>query len=108
MHKRIQREKRIVNLMISHYCRSEHNSNNELCEDCNDLKEYAEKRLLKCPFLKDKPVCSSCNIHCYNRNQKEKIKLVMRTVGPKMIFKHPKDAIWYLFYKLINKPQKIA
>ena len=108
MNKRILREKKVLNLMILHYCKSEHNAKNELCEDCHDLKEYAEKRLLKCPFLDHKPVCSKCNIHCYNTKHKEKIKHVMRTVGPKMIYKYPLDTIWYLFYKLIHKPQKVA
>lgn len=108
MHQRIQREKHIVNLMITHYCNTEHNSTNELCRDCGDLRDYAEKRLLACPFLDNKPVCSSCSIHCYNKNQKEKIKEVMRTVGPKMLFKHPKETIWYFFYKLIHKRQRVA
>ena len=108
MNKRIEREKHIVNLMIADYCNTMHNSVNVLCNDCNDLKDYAEKRLLKCPFLDNKPVCSNCSIHCYNSKQKEKIKEVMRTVGPKMLFKHPKETIWYFFYKLMHKPQKVV
>jgi hypothetical protein len=107
MHPRIEREKRIVNLMISNFCLEIHKTN-ELCDDCAELRDYAEKRLLSCPFIKDKPVCSNCNIHCYNKTQKEKIREVMKTIGPKMIFKYPKDTIWYFFYKLVNKNQKVA
>lgn len=107
MHKRIAREKKIINVMISHFCLEVHKKD-ELCEECNELKEYAEKRLLTCPFIKDKPVCSKCTIHCYNKHHKDKIKEVMKTVGPKMIYKHPKDTIWYMFYKLIHKNQKIS
>lgn len=108
MHKRVLREKRIVNIMISDYCQTEHNSNKDLCEECYDLKMYAEKRLLKCPFLEDKPVCSKCNIHCYNKIQKDKIRTVMRSVGPKMIYKYPLETIWYFFYKLRHIPQKVS
>lgn len=108
MHKRIQREKRILNLMIRDYCHDEHSTVNGLCSDCRDLIEYAEKRLLACPFAKNKPVCSKCSIHCYNTKKKGEIKVVMRTVGPKMIYKYPLDTIWYLFYKLVHINQNIA
>ena len=108
MHKRIEREKRIINLMITDYCKLEHHNENELCPTCTELVEYAEKRLLACPFLENKPVCSKCSIHCYNKQKKEEIKNVMRTVGPKMIYKYPKDTIWYLFYKFIHSNQRIA
>jgi len=107
MHPRINREKRIINLMISNFCLDVHESN-ELCEDCNELKDYAEKRLLSCPFIKNKPVCSNCNIHCYNKHQQDKMKQVMRTVGPKMIYTHTRDALWYFFYKFMHKYQRIA
>ncbi|MBI9054025.1 MAG: nitrous oxide-stimulated promoter family protein [Bacteroidales bacterium] len=107
MHPRIEREKKIVNLMISNFCLDVHEKK-ELCEECNELRDYAEKRLLSCPFIKNKPVCSSCNIHCYNKHQQDKIKDVMRTVGPRMIYSHTKDALWYLFYKFIHKNQRIA
>lgn len=107
MHRRIKREKRILHLMIQQYCEDEHN-NVSLCADCKELLEYAEKRLLNCPFMKNKPVCSGCEIHCYNKNEQEKIKKVMHTVGPKMIYTHTLDTLWYLFYKLIHKNQKLS
>ncbi len=106
MHPRVKREKRIVQLMMNKYCEDIHNSST-LCTDCNELLEYAERRLLTCPYIENKPVCSNCDIHCYNKNQKEKIKKVMRTVGPKMIYTHPLDTLWYFFYKFIHKNQKI-
>jgi len=107
MHPRIEREKKILNIMISIFCFDIHNKE-ELCEDCYELKEYAEKRLLSCPYIKDKPICSNCNIHCYNKHQQNKIKKVMKTVGPKMIYSHTKDALWYFYYKFIHKNQRIA
>ena len=107
MHPRVKREKRIVELMVNKYCEDVHNSST-LCTDCNELLEYAEKRLLTCPYIENKPVCSNCDIHCYSKNQKEKIKKVMRTVGPKMIYTHTLDTLWYFFYKFIHKNQKIT
>lgn len=106
MEQRIDREKRVINLMISRYCKDHHHST-ELCKECSDLRDYAFKRLMSCPFAEKKPVCSRCTIHCYNKNQKEKIKEVMRYSGPKMIFNHPMDTLIYFFDKLRYKNSKI-
>lgn len=106
MEKRIEREKRILANMISKYCEDHHNVSGN-CKSCNELQDYAFKRLISCPFSKDKPVCSKCTIHCYNKNQREKIKEVMRYSGPKMIFSNPKDTVLYFFDKLKNKNHKV-
>lgn len=106
-HPRVQREKRILNIMIQDYCKDIHGQN-ELCDECSDLRDYAERKLVKCPFLKDKPVCSNCTLHCYNTNYKEKVTEVMRTIGPKMIYKHTWDALWYFYYKLTHKFQRVT
>ncbi len=107
MHPRVQREKKIVGLMVNKYCEEIHN-NSSLCKDCNDLLEYTEKRLLSCPYIKNKPVCSKCDIHCYNKKQKDRIKEVMQTIGPKMIYTNTLDTLWYFYYKFIHKHQKIT
>lgn len=107
MHPRIKREKRIIDSMITNFCLDVHKVS-EICSDCKELMEYAEKRLLKCPFIEDKPICSKCDIHCYNKNQQDQIKLVMRTMGPKMIYTNTWDTIWYFYYKFIHKRQKIT
>lgn len=107
MHNRILREKKVVHLMVKKYCKDIHKQK-ELCPDCEELLSYAEQRLLKCPFINNKPVCSKCNIHCYNTQKKEEIKHVMRTIGPKMIYTHTWDTLWYFFYKFIHKYQKVT
>lgn len=107
MHPRVAREKRIVESMITKYCFDFHNEP-EVCSDCAELMDYAEKRLLKCPFIADKPICSKCDIHCYNKKQQDQIKLVMRTMGPKMFYTHTWDTIWYFYYKFIHKQQRIT
>lgn len=49
-----------------------------------------------------KPVCGKCKIHCYKPSMREKIKMVMRYSGPRMIYKHPvmlaKHAIDLMIY----------
>lgn len=102
METRIDREKRVVSLMITKYCNDHHHST-ELCKSCTKLKEYTFKRLLECPFAKDKPVCASCKIHCYSKKEKEKIKEVMRYAGPKMLFAHPADTFFHFFDKIKYK-----
>lgn len=42
---RIEKEKQTINLMINIYCRKKHKHKNGLCEDCQELLEYAHKRL---------------------------------------------------------------
>ena len=37
--------------------------------------------------------CSNCRVHCYNPQMREKIRMVMRFSGPKMIFYHPVAAV---------------
>ncbi|MFO7830329.1 MAG: nitrous oxide-stimulated promoter family protein [Bacteroidales bacterium] len=103
MDSRLEREKRIVSKMIKIYCIDNHQSDgSELCSECEDLKNYAFKKLLRCPFAKNKPVCSKCKIHCYNTQKREHVKKIMRYSGPKMIYKHPIDTMIYFYNKLIH------
>lgn len=75
MSNRIKREKRVVELMIAIYCQGNHQSS-DLCESCSDLRDYAFKRLLSCPFDEEKPVCSKCKLHCYNTNEELRILVI--------------------------------
>ena len=102
MHVRTIREKKIIDNMIQLYCQDNHKNSNT-CESCQELKEYAFKRLISCPFEKDKPACSNCKNHCYNKNQQGRIKEVMRYAGPKMLIRYPKDTILYFYTKLKYK-----
>jgi hypothetical protein len=92
---RISREGKTVATMISLYCRGRHQSAN-LCQECAELKEYALKRLAKCPFQDSKPVCAKCRIHCYLPEMREKIRQVMRYAGPRMIYRHPLMAVRHI------------
>ncbi len=87
-----EREKETVSLMIALYCRKKHGSKT-LCPDCAALDAYARLRSDKCPFMETKTFCSSCKVHCYKKDMRERIREVMRFSGPRMLFHHPIMAI---------------
>ena len=87
-----KKEKEIVSLMIKLYCKKNHKTKN-ICDECQKLIDYANKRIDKCPFMESKTFCSNCKIHCYKPDVREKIIVVMRWSGPRMIFYHPFIAI---------------
>lgn len=78
--------------MIRLYCRKKHkNKSDILCDECNELKEYAHFRLDKCPFGDEKMACADCEIHCYKPEMREKVQEMMRFSGPRLILYHPLD-----------------
>ncbi|NQT72162.1 MAG: nitrous oxide-stimulated promoter family protein [Chloroflexi bacterium] len=93
---RIDREIKTVETMITMYCHDLHSSNNKLCDDCQQLLDYARERLEKCPFREEKPTCAKCPIHCYKPEMREKVRSVMRYAGPRMAYRHPVQAIRHL------------
>ncbi|MCP4176298.1 MAG: nitrous oxide-stimulated promoter family protein [bacterium] len=84
----VELEYKTMKTMIKLFCRHHHKSDN-FCKRCSDLLEYAEKRLVECPFGKDKPTCNVCQVQCYSPEMKKLIVKVMRFSGPRMIFLHP-------------------
>ncbi|MDE7078959.1 MAG: nitrous oxide-stimulated promoter family protein [Clostridia bacterium] len=86
---RKEKEIEVVKLMIDVYCRGKHKRKKELCEECEELWQYAKARREKCPFGDEKTFCSNCKIHCYKPSMREKIAKVMRYSGPRMMFYHP-------------------
>ncbi|HEY94695.1 MAG TPA: nitrous oxide-stimulated promoter family protein [Dehalococcoidia bacterium] len=92
---RLQREYKTVEAMISIFCKNHHESPN-ICDDCQELRDYAMERLQKCPFGEDKTTCIKCPVHCYRPIMREKIRKVMRYSGSRMIFMHPILTIQHL------------
>jgi hypothetical protein len=88
-HPRIRREKNTIAAMVRIYCKNHHEGHGQLCPECNELLEYAEMRLDKCPFQEKKTTCGKCPIHCYQPQMREKVKKVMRYAGPRMLLHHP-------------------
>jgi superfamily II helicase len=97
MHPRIQREQKTIDIMIDLYCRNNHASKEDLCDECSALKEYSHLRLEKCPYQENKTTCANCPTHCYQKTMREKIRMVMRYAGPRMLIRHPWLAILHLF-----------
>lgn len=92
---RIAREKKIVGLMIRLYCRRKEKSA-VLCPDCEELLRYAHARLDHCPFGERKSSCKKCTVHCYKPAMRERMRLVMRFSGPRMLLYAPWAAIRHL------------
>ena len=90
-----EKEQQIVELMINLYCRKKHKNKN-LCRECQDLLDYANLKISKCPFTDTKTFCSNCSVHCYQENYRIKIRRIMKYCGPLMIFFHPIIAIKHL------------
>ena len=99
MQKRIIREKKTIGVMIQMYCNHTHHQSKSLCDDCNELMQFANTRIDRCVFHENKPVCSECSVHCYRVDMRERIKTVMRYAGPQMIFRHPIMGIWHIIDK---------
>jgi hypothetical protein len=93
--RRIDRENATVAAMIRMYCRDTHGSK-ELCLECSSLLDYARMRLEKCLFGEGKTTCTICPVHCYKPDMRERIRVVMRYAGPRMMYRHPLMAILHL------------
>lgn len=102
-HPRLTREKKTVEAMVRIACRGQHATENGLCQDCEELLDYALERLDKCPFRASKPTCAQCPIHCYQPSMREEIRAVMRYAGPRMMFRHPILALGHLIDGLARR-----
>lgn len=87
--RRLARERKTIEGMIYCYCRDHHDAGNTLCPECQHLHDYAVVRLERCRFGADKPTCANCPVHCYQRAWRERVKVVMRYAGPRMLRQHP-------------------
>ena len=96
----IRREKNIIAVMIGLYCRKHHGRRRgELCDECRDLLEYSDERLMRCPFAPDKPPCRECKVHCYKPEYRQRVREVMRFSGPRILFHHPIEWLKHRFAK---------
>lgn len=107
-------EKKLIPEMIRIYCLGNHKESRkeegvkgkELCSKCKELAEYAEFRLEKCPFKKNKGFCSFCKIHCYKPEYRAQMKEVMRYSGSRMLLTHPIFALSHVAAMLKHKKQE--
>lgn len=95
---RIEREKRVIKLMVELYCHKKHQHKSKgLCEECRELLDYAHKRLSFCKFGDEKTTCQKCPIHCYKKDMKQKVKEVMRFSGPRVLIYSPIEFFRHMF-----------
>ncbi len=87
--KRLNREWKTMEAMIKIHCRGHHGAATSLCAECQGLLDYAGMRLERCRFGTKKPTCAKCPVHCYQRNRREQVKVVMHYAGPRMVWEHP-------------------
>lgn len=108
--RRIRREQQTIQAMLGIYCRDRHHGSGSLCADCAGLLDYARRRLDVCPFSEEKPACNHCQVHCYSRTRRERIREVMRYAGPRMPLRHPVLSLFHLLDKRRKVPslQKIS
>ena len=92
---RIEREKKVISLMIAMYCRRHHHSKGE-CNYCEELRAFAYMRIDKCRFKDNKPNCSDCRVHCFGKEKREQVREVMCYAGPRMMLHHPVIAFWHI------------
>jgi hypothetical protein len=95
---RIDREKEMIDKMIGLYCRHKLKSET-LPSEFQELRDYAHIRLNKCKFGNDKSTCKRCPIHCYKPEMREKIRMVMRWAGPRMIIYDPMGFVRHMLNK---------
>jgi hypothetical protein len=101
---RIARESKTIEKMLLMYCRKYHDMQGTLCNECDELLRYALSRLEKCPFQEGKTTCAKCPVHCYKTDMREKIKEVMRSSGPRMVYLHPLIALLHVIDGFRKKP----
>jgi predicted amidophosphoribosyltransferase len=88
-HRRMNRERKTISAMVHIYCQDHHDAKHDLCSECDELLDYAQTRLDKCPYQEGKTTCANCPIHCYKPDKREQVRTVMRYSGPRMLYRHP-------------------
>jgi hypothetical protein len=86
---RMAREWEILEKMVQLYCRRQHRRR-DLCEECQQLLKSSRMHLESCRFGSDKPVCANCSFHCFGHTGREKVKAVIGTARPHMVWRYPR------------------
>ena len=102
------REQATMASMMALYCHDHHRTRGGCCDDCAQLLDYARRRLATCPFGEEKPACNNCQVHCYSASERERVRVVMRYAGPRMLFRHPILSLYHLLDKRREAPPLAA
>lgn len=97
----------VVTELIQLYCHDKHKGRSKnaknMCSECQALDAYAQSRIRQCPFMTSKTFCSNCKVHCYDPEEREAIRQVMRYAGPRLLLKHPILVIHHLWLEFLEK-----
>lgn len=69
-----------------------------MCAECAGFMAYAVARRLNCPLEAEKPSCKHCRIHCYGKEQRDKVRAVMAYSGRKLMLRGRLDYVWHYFF----------
>jgi hypothetical protein len=103
-HPRMVRERKTIETMVQLYCGEQHGARGEPCANCQELRDYALSRLDQCRYQENKTTCANCPTHCYKPIMRERVKVIMRHAGPRMLRRHPILAIRHLLDRRRKQP----
>lgn len=93
-----QLELKTMRQIIGIYCHDKHHTQKgKLCENCEQVWQYAQHRIAVCPHMEHKTFCSVCKTHCYAPTYRDKIREIMRYGGPRMLFVSPIQVIRHMY-----------
>lgn len=96
--KKENKDIKVIAGFVGVYCRGKHGTRKrELCRECAELLAYAEQKRRKCP-LDPKPACKHCPIHCYAKEQRNRIREVMAYSGKRLLLRGRLDLLWHYFF----------
>ena len=100
-------EAMVVTELIQLYCHDKHKGRSKnaknMCSECQALDTYAQSRIRQCPFMTSKTFCSNCKVHCYDPEEREAIRQVMRYAGPRLLLKRPILVIHHMWLEFLEK-----
>lgn len=96
---RLLRECRTIEAMTRIFCRKKHGHRAKLCRECQEILDYTNYRISKCPFTENKPTCKECSIHCFKSPFKEQVKEIMVFSGPRMMLRYPYLSLFHFLDK---------
>src|SRR5674476_1217615 len=74
---RLACEWQTMTAMVRIFCRDQHHPPEGLCAECQQFLDYAGVRLERCRFGVEKPTCAKCPVHCYQRERREQVRVIM-------------------------------
>jgi len=102
---------RLIGKFVEVYCAGKHGAQErspfqlpeelgqrKLCRECAAFMEYAVSKRLKCPLEAEKPSCKHCRIHCYGKQQRDKVREIMGYSGRRLMLRGRLDYVWHYFF----------